>query len=366
MKNIFCPDGFFLFIGVVEDIFDPLEIGRVRVRCLGYHEEDKILLPTADLPWAVPINPIGSASISGIGSAPVGVLQGSWVVGFFMDGADMQQPFFFGTIAGSLPSAVGLKRQGTFTQPPERDAIRNKNDGILKDAQGNPIQNAQGNPIAVATPTVEGWNLGQTSEQYETGGKGPGTISSYASSGDAGGASYGSYQYASYLPTIMPSGKSRRNWKNAPIQGYLNNSKYRNKFEGLVPATKEFDDMWKKIAKDEPTQFKADQHDYIKSNYYDVLVSNLKRNGLNVKGFGPAVQDCVWSTAVQYGPGMVSVFLTPLRDKTNLSDKDFVTLVQEYKEKSVAAYFKSSSPAVQASIVARAKNEKASLLKLVK
>ena len=29
------------FIGVVEDIFDPNKVGRVRVRCLGYHTEDK-------------------------------------------------------------------------------------------------------------------------------------------------------------------------------------------------------------------------------------------------------------------------------------------------------------------------------------
>lgn len=366
MKNLFCPDGFFLFVGVVEDIFDPLEAGRVRVRVLGYHEEDKSLLPTEDLPWAVPINGIGSASISGKGSAPVGVLQGSWVVGFFMDGIDMQQPFFFGTIAGTLPSIEGVKRQGTYTQPPEREPVKNKNDGILKDAQGNPIQDSQGNPIAVATPTIDGWTLGQTSETYETGGKGAGTISSYTTSGDFGGASYGSYQFASYLPTVMPNGTSRRNWKTAPIQGYLNNSRYGDKFAGMVPATKEFDDMWKKIASEDAIAFKKDQHDYIKTNYYDVLVSNLKRNGLNVKGFGPAVQDCVWSTAVQYGPGTVSVFLTPLKDKPNLSDKDFVTIVQEYKEKSVALYFKSSSVAIQNSIAKRCIAEKAALLKLIK
>ena len=40
------------FMGVVEDINDPLMINRVRVRCIGYHPKDKTLLPTGDLPWA--------------------------------------------------------------------------------------------------------------------------------------------------------------------------------------------------------------------------------------------------------------------------------------------------------------------------
>ena len=33
-------DGFIWFVGVVEDRNDPERIGRVRVRCLGFHTED--------------------------------------------------------------------------------------------------------------------------------------------------------------------------------------------------------------------------------------------------------------------------------------------------------------------------------------
>ncbi len=364
MTNLFCPDGFFLFVGVVEDIFDPLEIGRVRVRMFGYHDADKTVLPTGDLPWAMPIMPVTSASISGKGSAPVGVLQGAWVVGFFMDGADMQQPFIFGTISGSLPSITGAQRMGTYTQPPERELVKNKNDGILKDSNGKPVVDAQGNPIAVATPTVEGWVLGQTSEAFETGNRGPGTIS--VPGGDYGGTSYGSYQAASFLPTIMPDGKSRQNWKKSPLMQYLSYSKYGSLFDGLAPASKEFDDKWKQIAADETASFKKDQHDWIKTKFYDVMVSGLKRNGIDVTGFGPAVQDCVWSTSVQYGPNAYSVFLKPLSNKSNLSDKEFVTLVQEYKLKTVEVYFKSSSANIQDGIKKRCASEKDALLKLVK
>ena len=36
----------------VEDRDDPDKLGRVRVRCVGYHTDDVNKIPTADLPWA--------------------------------------------------------------------------------------------------------------------------------------------------------------------------------------------------------------------------------------------------------------------------------------------------------------------------
>ena len=45
-------DGFVWFTGVVEDRNDPDKLGRVRVRCLGFHTEDLLDIPTKDLPWA--------------------------------------------------------------------------------------------------------------------------------------------------------------------------------------------------------------------------------------------------------------------------------------------------------------------------
>ena len=92
-------DGFIWFAGVVEDRQDPLKLGRCRVRCLGYHTEDKNVLPTSDLPWAHPLLPITSSGISGIGQTPLGLLEGSWVIGFFRD-ADTKQD---AVILGSLP-----------------------------------------------------------------------------------------------------------------------------------------------------------------------------------------------------------------------------------------------------------------------
>ena len=100
MTEFMGKDGFQWFVGVVEDRQDPKFLGRVRVRCLGYHTTDLTQLPTADLPWAHPMNPITSATISGVGQTPLGAVEGTWVMGFFQDGADAQMPVIMGTLPG--------------------------------------------------------------------------------------------------------------------------------------------------------------------------------------------------------------------------------------------------------------------------
>ena len=96
-------NGFTWFVGVVEDRNDPKFLGRVRVRCLGLHTDNLEKLPTADLPWAHPMNPITSATISGVGQTPLGPVEGTWVVGFFSDGGEAQTPIIMGTLPG-VPS----------------------------------------------------------------------------------------------------------------------------------------------------------------------------------------------------------------------------------------------------------------------
>ena len=89
------------FFGVVEDINDPVELGRVRVRCYGYHTEDKSQIPTDSLPWAIVLSPTDSASVSGVGQTPSGLMQGSWVFGIFIDGERAQEPMVLGSVAGA-------------------------------------------------------------------------------------------------------------------------------------------------------------------------------------------------------------------------------------------------------------------------
>jgi len=100
MAEFMGKNGFQWFVGVVEDRKDPQTLGRLRVRCLGYHSEGLDKLPTKDLPWAHVMNPITSATVSGIGQSPLGAVEGTWVVGFFQDGGDAQQPIIIGTLPG--------------------------------------------------------------------------------------------------------------------------------------------------------------------------------------------------------------------------------------------------------------------------
>ena len=93
-------DGFVWFTGVVEDRNDPDTLGRVRVRCLGYHTEDLIDLPTNKLPWAHVMLPVTSPSMQGLGHSPSFLVEGSWVIGFFRDAIEKQQPIIIGSIPG--------------------------------------------------------------------------------------------------------------------------------------------------------------------------------------------------------------------------------------------------------------------------
>jgi len=138
-------DGFQWFVGVVEDRQDPKTLGRLKVRCLGHHTEDLNKLPTADLPWAHVMNPITSATVSGVGQSPLGVVEGTWVVGFFSDGPSAQQPIIMGTLPGvpsTLPtkdSNIGFQDVTNANYPKYKETDVNRLSVNEKDENGNEI-----------------------------------------------------------------------------------------------------------------------------------------------------------------------------------------------------------------------------------
>ena len=112
-------DTFTWFQGVVEDRYDPLMLGRCKVRCLGFHDNTKEKIPTKDLPWAHPIQPMGiSTGMNGIGQTPLGPVEGTWVVGFFRDGINAQEPLIFGVIGG-IPESRPPDGNGSFPMTEE-------------------------------------------------------------------------------------------------------------------------------------------------------------------------------------------------------------------------------------------------------
>jgi len=100
IPNFIGLDQFVWFIGVVESREDPEKLGRVQVRIFGHHTENKENIPTEDLHWAWCLTPVSSAGINGIGDFSLGLVEGSWVVGFFKDSLNCQEPVIFGTFGG--------------------------------------------------------------------------------------------------------------------------------------------------------------------------------------------------------------------------------------------------------------------------
>jgi hypothetical protein len=114
-ENFMGLNGFYWFTGLVEDRNDPLKAGRVRVRIIGAHTSDKTILPTEDLPWALVMLPVTASGVSGIGQSATGLLEGSWVFGFFRDGQRNQEPVILGSLPGR-PTSAANSSQG-FNDP---------------------------------------------------------------------------------------------------------------------------------------------------------------------------------------------------------------------------------------------------------
>ena len=138
-------DGFVWFVGVVEDRNDPQQLGRVRVRCLGYHTEDLTQLPTADLPWAHVMHPVTDPSIHGMGTTPSFLLEGTWVIGFFRDSMEKQQPVIMGSLPG-VPQKPADYRAG-FNDPRSAKSTQ-------VDSQGKPVY-AGAKALLAADPEVD-------------------------------------------------------------------------------------------------------------------------------------------------------------------------------------------------------------------
>ena len=121
MKNFIGQDGFVWWIGIVEDINDPLTLGRCKVRCFGYHPAKSTnLVPTEDLPFALSIHPLNTPNLYGTPRV------GEWVFGFFLDALSAQEPAILGYLP-AIPEAAS-SYFGTASS-----LIRNFGDVVAKD-----------------------------------------------------------------------------------------------------------------------------------------------------------------------------------------------------------------------------------------
>jgi len=129
--------------------------------------------------------------------------------------------------------------------------------------------------------------LGALSERFESGGRGPGAVSS--GRGDPGGVSYGTYQLASKVGAVAAfvahEGKP-----------------WRAEFGAAAPGSAAFSAAWQAIAAREPDAFADAQHGFIRRTHYQPAVDAVaRRTGLDLDARHPAVRDAVWSVSVQHG-----------------------------------------------------------------
>jgi len=101
-------DGFNWWVGQIETNkdADPKKSGRYRVRIVGQHLKDCDAIPTNELPWASVMMPVTTPFTDGLTTgASIGLEQGNWVVGFYMD-SDKQKPIIMGSVGHTKASTI--------------------------------------------------------------------------------------------------------------------------------------------------------------------------------------------------------------------------------------------------------------------
>lgn len=203
----------------------------------------------------------------------------------------------------------------------------------LADALGLPRDEA---PAPVARP-----RLGGLSAEYESGGRGPGTVSSGA--GDPGGVSYGTYQLASKTGTAAAFVATEgRRWA-ALLSG--------------APGSAEFSAGWRDVAQREPEAFDEAQHAFIERTHYRPAVDAVRvRSGVDLDARGPGVRDATWSVAVQHGKA-VDILLGAIADaRTGASDADLLRAIYKRRSAYVRAVAERNTGAARRTLLSVVEN----------
>ena len=117
--NFVGKDGFFWWVGEVEDNEDPMSLGRVKVRVLGYYTNARggttADLPTEYLPWATVMQHTSQPGNDQQGESAGQLQPGAIVMGFFMDGESAQMPIVIGVLRIKKSGESKTTKQFAFT-----------------------------------------------------------------------------------------------------------------------------------------------------------------------------------------------------------------------------------------------------------
>lgn len=200
--------------------------------------------------------------------------------------------------------------------------------------------------------------LGCLSSRYESNGD-PGCVAH--TPGDAGGASYGCYQFADN------AGVPRQfiNWLRD--QGH----KF-GRLAALSTGSTEFDAFWKECAKEDREEFFRLQHDFVQMNYYDRAVERVRKCHVNMENHSFALKNVLWSAAVQYGVYYMKEMFEDACDVLGYPNPSYVDDIKFDRELIKAIYvvrasdeWTSGSPSLRYGLRNRFRNECDDALKML-
>lgn len=145
--------GFIWWIGFVEDRQDPIKLGRVKVRCVGWHADNKMQLPTSSLPWAMTAFPPNNTN-------PYAPKEGDMCFGFFSDGENAQEPVLLGVFP-NIPLKAANPQEAfsdprvaaqlaSAPRPPKSKEYKTDGSGIVITEESQ----AKNNPINLDEPST--------------------------------------------------------------------------------------------------------------------------------------------------------------------------------------------------------------------
>ena len=147
--------------GIIEDNNDPMGYGRIRVRVIGVHADDKVAVPTSTLPWANITRSLDFGGLkNGVGISSIPQV-GTWVYLFFEFG-EYDRPVIIGALGG-----IDGGEQSLDTDYMTKHTIRTPNNHIIQIDDGNNemiIQHDNGSQITITPDAI---NIISVKDRYE-------------------------------------------------------------------------------------------------------------------------------------------------------------------------------------------------------
>jgi hypothetical protein len=221
--------------------------------------------------------------------------------------------------------------------------------GVPQDARGK-------NAARQADGQEDG--LGALAAQFESGKDGISAIGYDR----VGGTSYGKYQISSRVGTMngflsFLDAEAPDISKRLRDAGPANTGSRR----GKMP------EAWQKIAAEQPARFEALQEKFIHDSHYAPALNAVTRTaGIDPAKLSPAMQEVLWSTAVQHGPSGAARIFNRAVSKGGFNNMQAERKLIDNVYAIRAEQFGSSTDEVRAAVRNRLRQEKALALAMLK